>query len=347
LSLKVPSFKVDVTRECDVTEEVLRIYGYNNIEIPTKVNASLSFTTKPDKEQTQHVIADMLTANGYLEIMCNSLTKERYSKNPEEAVKILNALSIDLNVMRQSLLMPAMESVAYNQNRKSADVKFYEFGKTYHLINEKYVERPRLLIMLSGAAAAESWSQRQSPVTFYHIKAAVDAVLGRLAVTNYQTEELNDENFAYGLKYFRGQQAIVSFGAVTAADKKLADVDKDVFYADFDWSLLLEIVRKNKVINKEISKYPAVRRDLSMLVDTEVTFDALKSIAFKTEKKLLKDVQVFDVYVGDKLPENKKSYALNFTLQDDQQTLTDKQIDAVMQKIIANLAQTAKAEIRK
>jgi len=347
LSLKVPSFKVDVTRECDVTEEVLRIYGYNNIEIPSKINASLSFTVKPDKEQTQHVIADMLTANGYLEIMCNSLTKERYSKKPEEAVKILNALSIDLNVMRQGLLMPVMESVAYNQNRKNADVKFYEFGKTYHLINEKYVERPRLLIVLSGAAAAESWSQKQSPVTFYHIKAAVDAVLGRLGITNYQTEELSDENFAYGLKYFRGPQSIVSFGAVTAADKKLADVDKDVYYADFDWALLLDIVRKNKVISKEIPKYPSVRRDLSMLVDTAVTFDALKTIAFKTEKKLLKDVQVFDVYIGDKLPEHKKSYALNFTLQDDQQTLTDKQIDAVMQKIIANLAETAKAEIRK
>jgi phenylalanyl-tRNA synthetase beta chain len=347
LSLKVPSFKVDVTRECDITEEVLRIYGYNNIEIPAKVNASLSFTSKPDKEQTQHVIADMLTANGYLEIMCNSLTKDIYSKNPEEAVRILNALSIDLNVMRQSLLMPAMESVAYNQNRKNADVKFYEFGKTYHLIDEKYVERPRLLIMLSGAVAPESWSQKQTPVTFYHIKAAVDAVMGRLGVSNYQTEELNDENFAFGLKYFRGPQPIVSFGAVTAADKKLADVDKDVYYADFDWALLLDIVRKNKVISKEIPKYPAVRRDLSMLVDTDVTFDALKTIAFRTEKKLLKNVQVFDVYVGDKLPDNKKSYALNFTLQDDQQTLTDKQIDAVMQKIIANLAQTAKAEIRK
>ena len=172
-------------------------------------------------------------------------------------------------------------------------------------------------------------------------------MIGRLGITNYQTEEVSDENFAFGLKYFRGPQPIVTFGAVTAADKKQADVDKDVYYADFDWALLLDIVRKNKVISKEIPKYPAVRRDLSMLVDTDVTFDALKTIAFKTEKKLLKNVQIFDVYVGDKLPENKKSYALNFTLQDDQQTLTDKQIDAVMQKIIANLAQAAKAEIRK
>jgi phenylalanyl-tRNA synthetase beta chain len=347
LSLKVPSFKVDVTRECDITEEVLRIYGYNNIEIPAKINASLAFTSKPDKEQTQHVIADMLTANGFLEIWCNSLTKGVYSKNTAEAVQILNPLSSDLNVMRQSLLMPGLESVAYNQNRKNGDLKFYEFGKTYHLINEQYVERPRLMLILAGADAAEQWNQKPAPVSFYHLKAAVDAVMSRLGVTNYQSEELNDENYAFGLKYFRGQQNIVTFGAVTPADKKQADIDKDVYYADFDWALLLDIVKKNKIVNSEIPRYPAVRRDLSMLVDTDVTFDSLKTIAFKTEKKLLKNVQVFDVYVGDKLPDNKKSYALNFTLQDEEQTLTDKQIDAVMQKIIVNLEQTAKAEIRK
>jgi phenylalanyl-tRNA synthetase beta chain len=347
LSLKVPSFKVDVTRECDITEEVLRIYGYNNIEIPAKINASLAFTSKPDKEQTQHVIADMLTANGFLEIWCNSLTKGVYSKNTAEAVQILNPLSSDLNVMRQSLLMPGLESVAYNQNRKNGDLKFYEFGKTYHLINEQYVERPRLMLILAGADAAEQWNQKPAPVSFYHLKAAVDAIMSRLGVTNYQSEELNDENYAFGLKYFRGQQNIVTFGAVTPADKKQADIDKDVYYADFDWALLLDIVKKNKIVNREIPRYPAVRRDLSMLVDTDVTFDSLKTIAFKTEKKLLKNVQVFDVYVGDKLPDNKKSYALNFTLQDEEQTLTDKQIDAVMQKIIVNLEQTAKAEIRK
>jgi phenylalanyl-tRNA synthetase beta chain len=346
LSLNVPAFKVDVTRECDITEEVLRIYGYNNIEIPSKINASLSYTSKPDKEQTQHVIADLLTANGFLEIWCNSLTKGAYSKNPEEAVQILNPLSSDLNVMRQQLLMPALESVAYNQNRKTADIKFYEFGKTYHLINDKYVERPRLLVLLSGSSQPEQWNQKPVPVSFYHLKAAVDAIIGRLGISSYQLEELSDENFAFGLKYFRGDKVIVSFGAATSADKKKADVDKDVYYADFDWALLLDMVRKNKIINKEVPKYPAVRRDLSMLVDTDVTFEALKTVVFKTEKRLVKNVQVFDVYVGDKLPEGKKSYALNFTIQDEEQTLTDKQIDAVMQKIIHNLAQTVKAEIR-
>lgn len=347
LSLKVPAYKVDVTRECDITEEVLRIYGYNNIAIPTKVNASLAYTAKPNKENVQNLIADMLTANGFLEIWCNSLTRASFSKNPTEAVQILNPLSSDLNVMRQSLLQPALESVAYNQNRKNADLKFYEFGKTYHLIGDQYIERPRLLVLISGNKQGEQWNHASSPSTFYNLKATVDAIINRLGLTNYQTEELKDENFAYGIKYFRGDKTLVSFGAATAADRKLTGVDKEVFYADFDWALLLDAVRKNKIVNKEVPKYPAVRRDLSMLVDQQVTFDELKSIAFKTEKKLVKQVQVFDVYEGDKLPAGKKSYALNFTIQDEEQTLTDKQIDAVMQKIIVNLAQTAKAEIRK
>jgi len=347
LALRVPSFKVDVTRECDITEEVLRIYGYNNIEIPSKVNASLSYSIKPEKENTHNVIADMLTSNGYAEIMCNSLTKSAYSKNLDEAVFILNPLSSDLNVMRQSLLMPALESVAYNQNRKNSDVKFYEFGKTYHLINEKYVERPRLLLLISGAKQSEQWNHNAKAVTFYNLKSAVDAIISRLGIESYQSDTLTDENFAYGIKYFRGDKTLVSFGAVSKADRKVADVNAEVFYADFDWATLLDIVKKNKIVNKEIAKYPAVRRDLSLLIDQSVSFDTLKGIAFKTDKKLIKEVGVFDVYVGDKLPAGKKSYALNFILQDEEQTLTDKQIDHTMQKLIANLTAQAGAEIRK
>jgi phenylalanyl-tRNA synthetase beta chain len=347
LSLKVPAYKVDVTRECDVTEEILRIYGYNNIHIPTKINSSLAFTAKPNKENIQNLIADMLAANGFFEILCNSLTRSAYSKNIEEVVQILNPLSLDLNVMRQSLLQPALESVAYNQNRKNADLKFYEFGKTYHLINEQYIERSRLLVLISGAKHSEQWNHSTTQATFYNLKAAVDAVISRLGLNNFQADEIKDDNFAYGLKYFRGDKTLVSFGAATSADRKQAGVDAAVFYADFDWDLLLDAVKKNKIVNKEIPKYPAVRRDLSMLVDKEVTFNELLGIAFKTEKKMLKQVQIFDVYQGDNLPAGKKSYALSFTLQDDEQTLTDKQIDAIMQKIIANLAQTARAEIRK
>jgi len=347
LALRVPSFKVDVTRECDITEEVLRIYGYNNIEIPAKVNASLSYSIKPEKENTHNVIADMLTANGYAEILCNSLTKSAYSKNIDEAVFILNPLSSDLNVMRQNLLMPALESVAYNQNRKNADVKFYEFGKTYHLINEQYVERPRLLLLISGAKQGEQWNQNSKPATFYNLKSAVDAIIARLGISAYQSDALTNEDFAYGIKYFRGDKTLVSFGAASKADRKVADVNAEVFYADFDWAVLLDIVKKNKIVHKDVAKYPQVRRDLSLLIDQQVTFDTLKGIAFKTDKKLIKEVGVFDVYVGDKLPAGKKSYALNFILQDEEQTLTDKQIDNTMQKLIANLTAQAGAEIRK
>jgi phenylalanyl-tRNA synthetase beta chain len=346
LDLLVPAYKVDVTRECDITEEVLRIYGYDNIEIPSKVNASLAYTVKPNKENIQNLTADMLTANGFIEIWCNSLTSLAKSKNEAEAVQILNPLSSDLNAMRQSLLQPALESVAYNVNRKNNDIKFYEFGKTYHLIEGKYVERPRLLVLLSGAKQSEQWNQQSTPSTFYNLKAAIDAIIKRLGLSGFQTTEVNDENFAYGLKYFRGDKTLVSFGAVTNADKKAAGLKQDIFYADFDWAFVLDALKKNKIINKEVPKYPAVRRDLSLLIDQAVTFEQLKSVVFKSEKKLVKNVQVFDVYQGDKLPEGKKSYALSFTLQDEEQTLTDKQIDAIMQKIIANLAQTAKAEIR-
>ena len=346
LSLLVPSYKVDVTRECDIVEEILRIYGYDNIKIPAKVNASLAFTAKPNKENIQNLVADMLTANGFVEIWCNSLTKLANSKNEVEAVQILNPLSSDLNVMRQSLLQPALESVSYNVNRKNPNIKFYEFGKTYHLIAGKYVERPRLLVLLSGASQSEQWNQKVSPSTFYSVKGVVDAIVTRLGITNFQTAEVSDENFAYGLKYYRGDKTLVAFGAATAADKKKADLSKDVFYADFDWSFLLDALKKNKIVNKDVAKYPAVRRDLSLLVDQKVTFDELKTIAFKAEKKLIKTVQVFDVYQGDKLPEGKKSYALNFTLQDEEQTLTDAKIDAIMQKIITNLAQNAQAEVR-
>jgi len=347
VALRVPSFKVDVTRECDITEEVLRIYGYNNIEIPAKVNASLSYSIKPEKENTHNTVADMLSANGYAEIMCNSLTKSAYSKKIDEAVFILNPLSSDLNVMRQNLLMPALESVAYNQNRKNADVKFYEFGKTYHLINGQYVERPRLLLLISGAKQGEQWNQNSKPATFYNLKSAVDAIIARLGISTYQSDALTNEDFAYGIKYFRGDKTLVSFGAVSKADRKVADVNAEVFYADFDWAVILDIVKKNKIVHKDVAKYPQVRRDLSLLIDQQVTFDTLKGIAFKTDKKLIKEVGVFDVYVGDKLPNGKKSYALNFILQDEEQTLTDKQIENTMQKLIANLTAQAGAEIRK
>jgi phenylalanyl-tRNA synthetase beta chain len=347
LQLSVPSFKVDVTRDVDVIEEILRIYGYDNIEIPGKVNASLNYTAKPDKDTVQHNIADMLTANGYYEILANSLTKSAYSNQIEEAVRILNPLSSDLDVMRQSLIYSGLEAIAYNSNRKNADLKLYEFGKTYHLDGEKYKENAVLSIFLTGKANSNNWNETSQTTSFYHIKAVVDAVLKRLNISNLNSEDLNDEEFDFGISYKKGQKTLVKFGSVAAAALKKTDVDKIVYGAIFNWDLIFTIIKNNKISYKEVSKYPAVRRDLSMLIDHNVSFEQLKRLAIKTEKSLLKEVDVFDVYQGDKLPEGKKSYALSFILQDEESTLNDKQIDAIMQKLILNFEKELNAEIRK
>nr|MBC7614096.1 phenylalanine--tRNA ligase subunit beta [Pseudopedobacter sp.] len=346
LSLKVPTYKVDVNRPVDVIEEVLRIYGYDNIEIPQKVNASLNVSPKPDKEALQHTIADLLTGNGYFEILSNSLTKSSYSSVLEEAVKILNPLSSDLDVMRQSMLYSGLEAVAYNQNRRYNDVKFYEFGKTYHLNNGKYEERNHLSVFLSGKVDAEQWNQGGRSISFYNLKAVVDAILKRLNIQNLQSDEVGNPEFAYGVQYRRGAKVLVEFGAVANPSLKAADVNKTVFYADFNWDMILMLVKNNTISYKEVSKFPSVRRDLSMLIDQNVRFEDLRKIAIKTEKYLLKEVNVFDVYKGDKLPENKKSYALSFILQDEEKTLTEQQIDGIMKKLIANFGKEVGAEIR-
>jgi phenylalanyl-tRNA synthetase beta chain len=347
LSLKVPPYRVDVTRDVDVIEEILRIYGYNNIHIPTQIRASLNTSIRPDKDSVQNQLSDMLTANGFNEIMSNSLTKSAYSSNLDTAVKILNPLSSDLDVMRQSMLYAGLEAIVYNQNRKSADLKLYEFGKVYTVSEEKYIESQRFSIFITGANTSEAWNQKAKTVSFYNLKAIVDGIVEKLNVKDITTEEVSDSEFAYGLQYCRGNKILVKFGAVSVASLKKADNDKEVFYADFNFDLILTLARKNKIIYQDISKFPAVRRDLSMLIDKNITFGALKQIAQKTERKLLKEVNVFDVYEGDKLPAGKKSYALSFIIEDMEKTLTDKTIDGIMQKLIYNLQKEAGAEIRK
>ncbi len=347
LSLKVPPYRVDITREVDVVEEILRIYGYNNIEIPNQIRASLNNSIRPEKDSVQSLLSDLLTANGFNEILSNSLTKSAYSSNLDKAVKILNPLSSDLDVMRQSMLFSGLEAVAYNQNRRNADLKLYEFGKVYEIEEEKYKETQRFALLLSGAGQAEQWNQKQTQVSFYNLKAVVDALISKLNITDFAVEEATCKKLAYGLEYRKNNKQLVKFGAVANDALKKVDVDKEVFYADFNFDLILALVRKNKIVYQEVSKFPAVRRDLSMLIDKGVTFGQLKQIAQKTERKLLQDVNVFDVYQGDKLPAGKKSYALSFILQDDEKTLTDKAIETIMQKLIYNLAKEAGAEIRK
>lgn len=347
MSLQVPAYKVDVTREVDIIEEILRIHGYDNIEIPTQIKASINYTAKPDKEVLQNQIAELLTANGYHEILSNSLTKLSYSSQPEQTVKILNPLSSDLDVMRQSLLFSGLEAVSYNQNRKNADLKLYEFGKVYSLDGMNYKENQRLSIFITGAKESENWSSKSVDAGFYNLKAAVDQIISRLNIKGLITDETAQANLSLGIVYRKGDKALVEFGSVSKKALKMLDISGEVFYADFDWDLVIRSVRNNKIAYKEVSKFPSVRRDLSMLLNSDVTFDQLKQIALKTEKGILKEVNVFDVYVGDKLPEGKKSYALSFLLQDEEKTLADKQIEAIMQKLILNFEKQVGAEIRK
>ncbi|HEY2582531.1 MAG TPA: phenylalanine--tRNA ligase subunit beta [Mucilaginibacter sp.] len=347
LSLKVPPYRVDITREVDIVEEILRIYGYNNIEIPTQIRASLNTSVRPDKDSVQNLISDLLSANGFNEIMSNSLTKSAYSSNLDKAVKILNPLSNDLDVMRQTMLFSGLEAIVHNQNRRNSDLKFYEFGKVYSVEEGKYAENQRLAIFVTGASSAEQWNHKTGAVSFYNLKAIVDGIIAKLNIQGANLEDATCKKLKYGLKYTLNNKQLVKFGSVGAEALKKVDADQEVFYADFNFDMILKQARKNKIVFEDVSKFPAVRRDLSMLIDKSIRFEQLKQIAQKAERKLLQDVNVFDVYEGDKLPAGKKSYALSFILQDNEKTLTDKAIDAIMQKIIYNLGKEAGAEIRK
>lgn len=342
----VPPYKVDVTREIDIVEEVLRIYGYNNIELKTQIKASLNTSEKPDKEVVLNQIADLLVANGYREILANSLTKDDYLENSETAVKLLNPLSSDLDVMRQNLLFSALVAIGYNQKRKNADLKVFEYGRSYNLVDGTYVEKQLFSIAIAGKKELEQWNASGKSVSFYDIKAAVDDIIKRLRVEGIRVEDYEGTYFDYGLSYRKGEKVLVSFGAVSKANLKKADVDGPVFFAQFDWDLLIKVIKKNKITYKEVSKFPSVRRDLALLLDDSVTFEQLRLIATKTERKLLKEVQIFDVYKGEKLASGKKSYALSFVLQDEEKTLTDKQIDAIIQKLIINFEKEVGASVR-
>ncbi|MXV52943.1 phenylalanine--tRNA ligase subunit beta [Pedobacter sp. HMF7647] len=346
LELKVPAYKVDVSREVDVIEEILRIYGYNNIGIPQQIRASLNYATKPDKEAVYDQVANLLSANGFYEILSNSLSKASYYEESENAVKILNPLSSDLDTMRQTLLYSGLEAIAYNHNRKNSDLKLFEFGKTYFTDGDWYKENQRFAIFITGNKQSENWHQKSNSVSFYSIKSVVDGILERLNLKNFIIDDVTDD-FQFGLAYKKGDKPLVRFGKVSAKLLKKFDIDKEVFFADFDWDLILRSIKNNVIRYQEVSKYPAVRRDLSLLVDQQITFNQLQIIARRSEKNILKEVNVFDVYQGEKLQVGKKSYALSFVLQDEEKTLTDKQIEGVMQKLIVNFEKEAGAEVRK
>ena len=364
ITLRVPAYRVDVQRPCDVVEDILRIYGYNNVEIPTQLNSSLVIKGEEDQKHKLHnLVAEQLVGCGFNEIMNNSLTKAAYydgleAFKPENLVRIMNPLSSDLNVMRQTLLFGGLESVAYNINRRNPNIRFFEFGNCYQFDPEKqntddpmraYKEERHLGLWVTGKRVSGSWAHPNEDSTFHELKAYVMNILARVGAQQGQlvTKAGDSDIFAKSMVMEnRGGRPIVEMGIVAAKQLKGCDVEQPVYYADINWTQLMKLVKKNKVQFAEICKFPAVSRDLALLLDKAVEFEQVEQIARATEKKLLKSVELFDVYEGKNLPAGKKSYAVNFILQDDQRTLQDKQIDAIMNKLMNNLKTKLNAEIR-
>ncbi|SHM67187.1 phenylalanine--tRNA ligase subunit beta [Flavobacterium xinjiangense] len=350
LGLTIPAYRVDVQREIDVIEEILRVYGYNNINFSKKLNATVSNSPRNEDYKIQNTIATQLNSQGFNEMMANSLTTASYVElsevlNAAHNVTMLNPLSNDLATMRQSLLFSGLEAISYNINRKNADLKLFEFGKTYHNLPSGYEERKHLTLFLSGNRNQESWTNAQKPSDFFLFKGYANAILSRLGIQKTQNLPVTSDVFSEGIAIGFGQEIIVELGVVKKSILKNFGIKQEVFFADFNWALILKLI-STKIKYTEIPKYPEVRRDLALLIDQNVTYDSIYSVARQTEKTLLKDINLFDVYEGQNLPEGKKSYALSFTIQDHSKTLTDAQIDKIMSKLQNNFETELGASLR-
>ena len=364
IEILVPAYRVDVKRPCDVVEDILRIYGYNNVEIPLQLKGTLTIPTDEDRNRKYiNLISEQLVGGGFNEILNNSLTKVSYNKDlncytEETTVKILNPLSADLGVMRQTLLFGGLESIVRNANRKNSNLRFFEFGNCYHYDESKkeadklikaYTQDQHLGLWVTGKRVENSWAHPNEDASFYELKAYVENILVRLGLSLQAVTLVKGENniFEDSISIVtKAGKIIAELGIVAYKLTKNMGITNEVFFADIYWDNLLKAVKKHVVEYKEISKYPAVSRDLALLVDKTVEFEQIKEIAYSTEKKLLKAVELFDVYEGKNLPEGKKSYAVNFILQDEQKTLNDKQIDSIMKKLIDNLTKRLNAELR-
>ena len=350
LGLTIPSFRVDVQREADIIEEILRVYGYNNIKFSHKLNSSISFDNNKDI-YLENIIANQMTSLGFNETMANSLTKEDYislSKNlkTEFNVTMLNPLSNDLKVLRQSLLFSGLESISYNLNRKNNSLKLYEFGKTYHKYEHGYQEDKHLVIFISGSRSKDTWTTSPQNSDFFYLKGIIISILERIGISNLKSSPTKSDVFSEGLTLSLGKKKLVEFGVVNKKIIKEFGIKQEVLFADFDWSTLLSISGKKTMKVSNITKFPSVKRDLALMLDEKVTFKEIYDLAFQSERNLLKDVDLFDVYQGDKLPEGKKSYAVSFVLQDKNKTLEDRQIDKIMQKLQQSFEKNLKAVLR-
>ena len=359
LTLEIPAYRVDVQRPCDVVEDILRIYGYNNVEIPTQLKGSLVIKGDEDqKHKLANLVSEQLVGEGFNEILNNSLTKAAYYGESDTLVRIMNPLSSDLNVMRQTLLFGGLESIQHNVNRKRQNLRFFEFGNVYTFDPAKkndddpmqaYKEQYHAALWLTGKRVEGSWAHANEDSNFYELSAYVENILRRIGVKPGMVVRKKSENpiFSAGLSIEnRGGKQLIEMGIINKKLLKQFDLSAPVYYAELNWTALMKVIKKNEVLYTEISKFPAVSRDLALLVDNNVEFAQIEQIARQTEKKLLKKVELFDVYEGDKLPAGKKSYAVNFILQDEEKTMGDKQIDAIMQKLIANIKKQLNAELR-
>ena len=355
ISLSVPRYRVDVQREADVIEEILRIYGYNKIGFSETMNSKITHTEKPDKEKLIQIVSDHLSSLGFNEIMCNSLTREAYYGNNPGCVELFNPLSSDLNRMRTSLLFGGLETIIYNINRKRSMLRTYEFGNCYAVAFESdpdilntYEEQERLSILVTGNRYEGNWIEKDQPGTFYELKTYVEHVFARLGINaeSLDTGDVESGNFEDGMALLHKGEKLVEMGPVSDSLLKSFDIHQDVYYAEFNWDHIMETLRDVKITLDPISKFPEVRRDLSMIIDNSVKFAQIRDIALRAEKKLLKSISLFDVYESKKLDKGKKSYALGFILQNPEKTLTDKEIDRIMDRIQVKLEKEINARIR-
>jgi len=352
LGLTVPAYRNDVQREADVIEEIIRVYGYNNIVTSEKLNASISNTSRFEDYKLQNIIGNQLVAQGFFETLTNSLTTPEYTKLSEQLkeefeVKMLNPLSHDLSVLRQSVLFSGLENVSHNINRKRDRLKLFEFGKTYHNYKENRAEHKHLSLFVTGSKQAERWNADSRPTDFFYLKGMVHSVLQRLGFTDVNVSPFNADVLSEGLIFSIGKQQVVEFGLVKKSVLKYFGISQDVLFADFNWDTIIELVKNtNKISYTSIPKYPEIKRDFALLIEDKVLFEDINRIAYNTEKKLLKTVNLFDVFQGENLPQGKKSYAVSFTFQDEHKTLTDKQIDKIMEKLKENFTLELGAELR-
>ena len=351
LGLTIPAYRNDVQREVDVIEEILRVYGYNNIGITNKLNASISNTSKFENHKIENIVANQLVGQGFYEIMTNSLTTDKYNSiseqlDPDNNVKILNPLSTDLSIMRQSLIFSGLETLAFNINRQQSDLKLFEFGKTYHDFDDQKEEFNHLSILITGNKTEKRWNSKKTEVGYFYLKGLVTGIFDRLGIKKFKSLPLSNDIFSEGQQLSVGKHSLVEFGSLKTNALNNFGISQNVFCANFNWNNLLKVINQNTIKFKDISKYPEVKRDLSLLIDEDITFEKLYKLAKQSENNYLKDINLFDVYRGDKLENGKKSYSISFTLQDNKQTLKDSQIDKIMSKIQKRFESELGAELR-